>query len=150
MTEGLLERLEAFQSELAKRVLKHHSNTAAVAVLDVPTMRCKVLLRKLGFLLRVIWADSGGLNGRVLMVLGVDVYSLCLMRKCRELEEWFGSNLTDNVLCGSVCSIKEVKKVIYELDKKLRMERCIEKAQMIAEVVEQIGWARLWDAALDC
>ena len=50
----------------------------------------------------------------------------------------------DNVLCGSVCSIKEV---IYELDKRLRIERCMEKAQI---VTEQIGWARLWDAALDC
>ena len=39
--------------------------------------------------------------------------------------------------------------MILELDKKLRIERCVEKAQMIAEVAEQIGWARLWDAARD-
>ena len=43
LTDVLIEQLEAFQAELVKRVLKakrpkHHSNTAAIVVLDVPTM----------------------------------------------------------------------------------------------------------------
>ena len=44
MTEALWEKLEAFQGELAKRILKwpkHHSNTAAATALDVPSMRCR-------------------------------------------------------------------------------------------------------------
>ena len=53
LTDALIRRLEASQTELVKRVLKwpkHHSNTAAVAALDVPTMKCcRVLERKLDF-----------------------------------------------------------------------------------------------------
>ena len=42
--------------ELAKRVLKwlrHHSNTVAITALKVPTMKYRMLVRKLGFLHRV-------------------------------------------------------------------------------------------------
>ena len=45
MIEGLVERLAAFQGELVKRMLKwpkHHSNTAAITSLDVPTIGGKV------------------------------------------------------------------------------------------------------------
>ena len=48
LMDALRRCLEAFQPELIKRVLKwpeHHSNTAAVAVLDVPTMKLRVLER---------------------------------------------------------------------------------------------------------
>ena len=70
MTEGLIDKLEAFQGELVKRVLslaaaplpliiasthcvpnnssnslrrlKHHSNTAAITALEKPTMRSRL------------------------------------------------------------------------------------------------------------
>ena len=53
MTEGLVERLKACQGELAKRVpkwSKHHSNTAAITALKMPSMRSRLLVTKLGFL----------------------------------------------------------------------------------------------------
>lgn len=43
LSDVLIERLEAFQVELIKRVLKwpkHYFDIAAIAVLDVPTMKC--------------------------------------------------------------------------------------------------------------
>ena len=43
LTEGMVKKLEAFQGEQVKRILKwpkHLSNTAAVIALEVPTMRC--------------------------------------------------------------------------------------------------------------
>ena len=63
LTDGLMEKLEKFQAELAKRILqwpKHFSNTAAVTALELPTMRCRVLERKLGFLQRLIDGEAGG------------------------------------------------------------------------------------------
>ena len=45
LTDALIDRLESFQGKLAKRVLKwlkHHSNTAAITTLDVPTMKSRV------------------------------------------------------------------------------------------------------------
>ena len=44
LTEVLIDKLEAFQGELVKRVLKwpkHHSNTAAITALEMPTMRSR-------------------------------------------------------------------------------------------------------------
>ena len=76
---------------------KHHSNTAAVSVLDVPTMmqKCRVLIRKLGFLWRVMAGDSDGLSGSVMLALCNEADSICLVRKCRELEEPFGTHFTN-------------------------------------------------------
>ena len=57
MTDDLVAKLEAFQAELVKRILKCMVQTLAAAVLtalEVPTLRCRVLERKLGFLRQVI------------------------------------------------------------------------------------------------
>ena len=66
MTDALMERLEIFQAELVKRVLKwpkHHPNTDAIAILDIPTMKCRILVKKLGFLRRVMEGDPDSLCG---------------------------------------------------------------------------------------
>ena len=39
--------------------------------------------------------------------------------------------------------------MIYQQDKRMLVDRCGEKAPVIAEVVGRVGWARLWDAPLD-
>ena len=60
LTPVLLDRLEKFQGELAKRVLRwpqHHSNTAAVVALGLESVKSRVLGLKLGFLQRVL--DGG-------------------------------------------------------------------------------------------
>ena len=106
LLDSLLNKLEAFQGELVKRVLKwpkHLSNTAAITVLDVPTIRCRVFLRKLGFLQRVVRRNTDSLSGRVVLALCDDVDSLCLVRECRELDEWFGSSYTDVILSKQDC-----------------------------------------------
>ena len=72
-----------------------------------------------------------------------------LVEECKEMEEWFGSTFTDIILSRSLGSIREMKKEILELDKKVHVDRYLEKAPMVAEVSRRIGWARLWDAALD-
>ena len=153
VTEGLIEKLETFQGELAKRILKwpkHHSNTAAITALEVPTMRSRLLVTKLGFLRRVVESDSGSLSARVLEALCDDVESLCLVRECRELEESLGMLYVDSIMSRSAVSVREMKEVIYQRDRLKLVGRCWEKAPVIAEVASRIGWARLWDGALNC
>ena len=78
LTDMLIEPLEAFQTELVKRVLKwpkHHSNTVATTVLEVPPMKCRILVRKLGFLMRVIAGDTDSLSGIVLLALCDEIMS---------------------------------------------------------------------------
>ena len=42
-----------------------------------------------------------------------------------------------------------MKREMLEVDKKKCPNRCLEKTHMVAEVSRRIGWAWLWDAALD-
>ena len=68
LTGGMVKKLEAFQGELVKKILKwpkHLSNTAAIVALEMPTMRCRILVAKLGFLARVLSKDSDDLCGHV-------------------------------------------------------------------------------------
>ena len=44
---------------------------------------------------------------------------------------------------------REMKEVIYQRDKLKLVGRCWEKPPVIAEVAGRVGWARLWDAALN-
>ena len=146
LTEVLIDKLEAFQGELVKRVLKwpkHHSNTAAITALEMPTMRSRLLVTKLGFLRRVMESSSGNFSGRVLEALCDDVESMCLVKECRELEESFGTRHVE--------ALEEMQqqprrwRQIYQQDGRKVVERCWEKAPVIIEVARRVGWARLWD-----
>ena len=73
-----------------------------------------------------------------------DVASLCLVKECKEHEDGFGPQFTDN-LCGYADQINmnEVKKVIGQLDREKRIELCEGKAPQIAAVarnVEVVGY----------
>ena len=62
-------KLELFQAELVKRILKwpkHFSNTAAITMFAVSTMKCRVLERKLGFLRQVIGKEGHSLSVQVI------------------------------------------------------------------------------------
>ena len=133
---------------------KHHSNTAAsaVAVLDVPTMKCRVLEKKLDFLMRVMAAgDTDSFSGSVLLALCDDVESICLVRECRKMEEHFGTHFTSDIIKKETTwSLKEMKKIIIEADKKMTIKKCGEKAPMIAKVAESPGQScgiipSIWD-----
>ena len=105
MTDVLMERLEAFQAELVKRALKwpkHHSNTAAIVVLDIPTMKCRILVKKLGFLRRVMEGDLDSLRGSVMLALCDEVESICLVRECREMEECFRTHFTKDMMYAAL------------------------------------------------
>ena len=72
LTKRLIDKLEAFRVELVKRVLKwpkYHSSTAAITAWDMPIMRSRLLVKKLGFLRRVMENSSGSLSGRSLEAL---------------------------------------------------------------------------------
>ena len=79
-----------------------------------------------------------------------DPDSLCLVGKCRELEDCFGTNYTDAILlqvATDELSMNEVKRVVRQAVG--RLEKCVDRAHLIAEVVNRGGsWIKLWDATL--
>ena len=104
---------------------------------------------KLIFLMKVIRNNSDSWSGCVVLALCDDIKPLCLVRECRELEEWFGLNLPNDILRRSACLAKEMNQPVYEQDKIKSAGRCLEKTPLIAKVAEHADWAWLLDAALD-
>ena len=84
-------------------------------------------------------SDSDCLGARAMEALCDDVKSVCLVKEYRELEESFGTHFTDSVLLRREVSAKEMKEVIYCQDRQKSVDRCREKAPIIAEVASQIG-----------
>ena len=66
LTETLWQKLEAFQGELVLKWPRHHSNTTAATVLEVPKMTYRILVRKLGFLHHLVVSNPASLTGRIL------------------------------------------------------------------------------------
>ena len=101
VSEELLRRLESFQEQMGKRILGvpwRASNTAVGTVMGSPSMRARVLIRKLSFLQRLVLGDGSKLGSRMFRSLMGDVESVNLVRECRELEEVLGTQYTDMIL----------------------------------------------------
>ncbi len=152
MSESLLDKLDSFLGEIAKRALgwpKHHSNTAALVALDMMSARSELLIAKLHFLKRRT-TKHDGIGGEAMRALSDDVNSLCLVKECRELEEVFGTSYTDVFLGGveDVC-LREVSDAVATCDKARLLKRCEKKSKLVAEIGKGIGWARLWDSVMD-
>ena len=87
----LLGRLERFQDELAKRVLRwprHYSNTAAVVALGVGVGEEQGVRAEAGVSAKGLNLDGGAelVSGRV-ESCEEGVLSLCLVKECEDLEE---------------------------------------------------------------
>ena len=79
---------------------KHLCNTCAVLILDMESIRCRILcqIEKLNFLKRLLEERATGVGAVAMRSLSDDMESLCLVKECRELELNYGTNLTDIVL----------------------------------------------------
>ena len=152
LTDSLLKKLDSCIGGMAKRVLcwpRHFSNTLALTVLGVSSARVWVLLSKLRFL-RKCWMDNAvGVGAVVMNALEDDVESISLIRECRELEDFFGTNYTDMLLRNEMLSMKEVKKNLQNLDRERRLLKCSKKCEMIEKIEKEVSWKLLWEKALD-
>ena len=148
--------IESFIGELAKRGLKwprHFSNTAALVTLDLHSAKSYLLQRKLTFLRRLLISDSLDSNNigvAAMKSLSDDPESLCLVKECRELESYYNTTFTTEILRDADSIFPTVmKKDIRKIDKDHVLEKCVLKAPLIAQVVSAGGsWPKLWDAAL--
>ena len=82
--------MKPFREKRILKLPKHFSNTAAVTALDWPSMRARLLVRKLSFLKRVADAQADTLVGGVVRAFSDGLDTLCLARECRDLEEEMG------------------------------------------------------------
>ena len=155
--DTLLQKLESFQTELAKRILRLPtctSNNTALMALQWQSMRARILIIKLCFLFKVLISDLT-LSARIFHSLAAsDVESLVIIRQCRFLESIYKSNYTTAVLPSSdEISIHYLKKEILHLDLSLLLAIASThpSQQYVQAVASSIDWSwlRLWDLALE-
>ena len=133
----LMQTRESFQAELAKRILwlpRCISNNTALIALQCPSMRARILIIKLSFLLKIINSDRS-LSARVFRSLtSSDVESLLLTRQCRFLESSFQSDFASEVLASSEnVSHSSLKKAILHLD----LSRLLVEKHVAAHCIKQ-------------
>ena len=73
----------------------------------------------------------------------------CLVREFRELEEVCGVAYTDSILREQVVWGKRLKEALRQTDRKQLLGRCSEKAPIVAQVQELVGWLHLWDTTME-
>ena len=86
----------------------------------------------------------------MLLSLSDDISSICLVRECRELEQYFGTDFASALLTQDA-GPREVKEVIEKKDRSLMLTKHAGRADMaiVAKIESEVGWLRLWDLALD-
>ena len=110
------------------------------------------MVRKLGFLQRLVSADGGTLGAEILRSMSDDIESLCLVRECRET---FGTHYTNEILGDrDAVSLQDInyKREVHKRDKEMVLEKCATSDRSLAamKIEERIGWESLWENALVC
>ena len=127
LTDSVLDDLECFQCTLGRRILKlshFHSNTSVLIGLDWPSMRTRVLIRKLSYLTRVFVADNDKLSSQILKSFAErDISNLSIVEQCCYLEGVYGTDFTGEIL-DSRLSRRDLQKAILAADKAFRLKDC--------------------------
>ena len=120
LNKTLLSKLESFQTQLGKRVLKltkFTANNIPLMALHWPSMRCCCLCAKLSFLYRICCKGEDSLRDQVFTSLAAsDVESICLIKQWHFLEHPYGSNFTDEILNNSEVSLRSLKERVLKVD----------------------------------
>ena len=84
--------------------------------------------------------EYGNVGAMALKSLIDDPESLCLVKECRDLEVHFGTEYTAQILSDAdSCGVKEIQKVVYNIDREKSFSRRVEKAPYIAEITSRAG-----------
>ena len=158
LTQNSIQMLDSFLGELSKRLLRlprWYSNTPASIVVVLMSARALCLTRKLNFLRKIsIDGYSETMSSRTLRCLSDDLDSICLIRECRDLDQFFHSDFTSTMLQRDADTCPrpfKIKEDLQTRDRDLKLAQHKGRADMsiIVEVERAVGWPRLWDLALD-
>ena len=158
LSESHLHILESFQAEIGKRILgisKYHSNIGTRIGLHWPSVKARILCRKLTFLAKLLEEDDC-LSSHVFRTLASeDVYEISIVQQCHFLEQHIGTNylqlcLKDPPNARSI--VREAKKYILSKDwiSTLRDSKTHSSLAVVSATDEVASsWNRVWDEALE-
>ena len=152
---SLLSKLESFQSEVGKKILrlpKFTANQVPLLALNWPTMRCRCLCAKLSFLHKILSSEQSTLSTEVFNALTFSsAKSTLLINQCRLLEQPYPQKFTDEVLTNSDVVMRSLKEQIIKADCSLLLSeaKTHPSQSIVAEVASHMGWLKVWDTAHD-
>jgi len=154
LTDATLDELERFQCTIGRRILRmsrFHSNTNVLIGLDWPSMRARVLIRKLNYLRKLVGEGEEKLSSQIYhLFASKDVSKLTIVEQCHYLEAVYGTTFTGEILT-SADSWRSVKARIISADKDLRFEqsRTHQSLKHLSAIHFELSWLKVWDGALD-
>ena len=127
---------------MGKKILgipKHHANLCPLVALGWPSMRLRILKRKLMFLLRLTRPDNSSISAKEPLIA----------QQCRLLEHSYGTNLTSSLLDEENAEeIRSILKKLENADQTLTRTE-VEKKPSLTFLSHPICWTKLWDTARD-
>ena len=150
--------LERFQYEIGRRILKLPNNFSGTVVricLDLPSITCLLLLRKINFLAKLLSADNNSTSARVLTSAIIsDPVNVSLIQQCKMLESRVGISIVDECLCSpdiATSIARALKSSVLDKDRESLLSSATTHptAHLVAKVATNISWRLLWDQALD-
>ena len=104
LTDSILSELESFQCDIGRKLLRlscFHSNISVRIGLDWPSVRARVLFRKLSNLKKLVSGSERKLSIQVFRAFaGTDISHLTVIQQCRFLEEAYKTDITGPSLLG--------------------------------------------------
>ena len=155
LTASLLTKLEHFQGEIGRRILRFtpsHSTLACRIALHWPSMAARILVSKLCYILRLrSLADTG--NVAASLFQSSTTSDMSLVRECHFLEDSLGfEGFTTAVLSGDYDGQKKVlKNSILDQDWKTSIgkAKCSPSSRFIGDIASDLSWLCIWDLMLD-
>ena len=154
LTEPMMIKLEQFQAKFGKKILnipRHHSNLVPLVALDWPTMRLRILHKKLGFLWKHLHPEKKTISVAVFESLRSTNVEPLLVQQCKFLEQVYNTNYTDALLLqqdDTPLNLNTVKKALREEDRDYIWSE-IHSHESLAALNREINWPKLWDNARD-
>ena len=151
LDEACLDLLERFQAEIGRRILRlnrYHSYLAVRIGLSLPSIASRILIQKLGYLLRL--SSSKDATNTFKTIACLNAYNLSLVKQCIFLDSKLKTNCTAQILNNmedASSSLKAMKKTIISTDQNVMLEEA-SKYQSVSQASE-INWLRVWEAARD-
>ena len=146
VTDPLLTVSENFQAEVGKRILhlpKNHSNLCPLIALQQPSMHCRILIRKLQFLNRLINPKSTTIGNKVFDAIRDQEPGPLIVQQCKLLEQACKLNVTPAFIKGDT-TISSVKKALLKLDCDY-IWSLTTKQNSLRSLTISISWPKLWD-----
>ena len=156
LNNQLVEKLESFQSQLGKRILrlsKTTTNMTPLIALRWPSVRARVVCRKLGFLQRAIKNESGLISEVLRAIAADDIKTSLAVKQCSELEKPFQTSHTDHTITAGLMGeeVGDPSRDIMVKDWYVTIPQA-EKHPSITHLTtfaRQSSWMKVWDYALD-